>query len=160
MSTVEQTQPKRNKETIRSTTDFLHWSIGESSIYVVQTPRVEVKMKLYCTMCAVLLSSKGAILSIKWTKSGNKRRVSSNMTSHEMILLCSSLQGVKRWIPLCLVVGFATFVALGSPHLRLDTCRSMPQHAAACHSTANFSWGPLVPCWPRLIAACHRMANN
>ena len=40
------------------------------------------------------------------------------MTTHEMILLCSSLQGVRRCIPLCLVLGFATFVAfekLGYP---------------------------------------------
>ena len=35
------------------------------------------------------------------------------MTTHEMILLCSSLQGVKRCIPLCLVLGFVTFVAFG-----------------------------------------------
>ena len=33
------------------------------------------------------------------------------MTTHEMILLCSSLQGVGRCIPLCLVLGFATFAA-------------------------------------------------
>ena len=35
------------------------------------------------------------------------------MTTHAMILLCSSLQGVGTCIPLCLVVGFATFAALG-----------------------------------------------
>ena len=33
------------------------------------------------------------------------------MTTHEMILLCSSLQGVGRCIPLCLLLGFATFSA-------------------------------------------------
>ena len=35
------------------------------------------------------------------------------MINHEMILLCSSLQGVERCIPLCLILGFATFVAFG-----------------------------------------------
>ena len=41
------------------------------------------------------------------------------MTTHEMILLCSSLQGVGRCIPWCLVLGFAAFVAFvkfGYPH--------------------------------------------
>ena len=33
------------------------------------------------------------------------------MTTHKMILLCSSLQGVGRCSPLCLVLGFATFSA-------------------------------------------------
>ena len=36
------------------------------------------------------------------------------MTTHEMILLCSSSQSVKRCIPLCLVLGFATFLASGN----------------------------------------------
>ena len=35
------------------------------------------------------------------------------MTTHEMILLCSSLCGIGRCIPLCLVLGFATFSASG-----------------------------------------------
>ena len=35
------------------------------------------------------------------------------MTTHEMILRCSSLQGVGTCIPLCLVLGFATFAAFG-----------------------------------------------
>ena len=54
-----------------------------------------------------------AIMSIKWRKSGNVRRRSSNMTTHEMILSCSSLQGVRRCIPLCLGLGFATFAVFG-----------------------------------------------
>ena len=33
------------------------------------------------------------------------------MTTHEMILLCPSLQGVKRCIPSCLILCFATFAA-------------------------------------------------
>ena len=61
------------------------------------------------------------------------------MTTHEMILLCSSLQIVGRCIPMCLVLGFATFSASGKfgypPHLQLEACRG----------TANFSLGPLVP---------------
>ena len=61
------------------------------------------------------------------------------MTTHEMLLLCSSLQGVRRCIPLSLVLGFGTFSASG---------RKPPtyglKHAAACRSAANFSWGPLV----------------
>ena len=36
------------------------------------------------------------------------------MTTHEMILLCTSLQGVGRCIPLYLVLGFATFSASGN----------------------------------------------
>ena len=41
----------------------------------------------------------------KMDESGNVMGRSSNMTAHEMILLCSSLQGVGRCIPLCLVLG-------------------------------------------------------
>ena len=33
------------------------------------------------------------------------------MTTHKMIMLCSSLQRVGRCIPLCLVPSFATFSA-------------------------------------------------
>ena len=33
------------------------------------------------------------------------------MTTHEMILLCPFLQCVRTCIPLCLVLGFATFAA-------------------------------------------------
>ena len=40
------------------------------------------------------------------------------MTTHEMILLCSSLPGVGRCIPLCLVLGFCSFWKnLGTPYL-------------------------------------------
>ena len=72
MSAVEPTlegttQPERNTETTRITSDCLQWAIGEG------------------------------------------RR-----TTHEMILLCPSLQAVGRCIPLCLVLGFATFVAFGN----------------------------------------------
>ena len=35
------------------------------------------------------------------------------MTTHEMILLCPSLQGVRACIPLCLILCFATFAAFG-----------------------------------------------
>ena len=65
------------------------------------------------------------------------------MTTHEMMLLCSSLQGVGRCIPLCLVWGFATFVAFGNfgyPHLRLEACRSLPQHN-------KFFLGTVGACW-------------
>ena len=60
------------------------------------------------------------------------------MTTHEMILLCSSLPGVGRCIHLCLVLVFATFVPVGK-------FGYPPPTAAACRSTANFSWGLLVP---------------
>ena len=61
------------------------------------------------------------------------------MTTHEMILLCSSLQGVGTCISFCLVLGFASFAAFGKPPTY------GLKHAAACRSKANFSWGPLVP---------------
>ena len=35
------------------------------------------------------------------------------MTADKMILLCSSLQGVRTCLLLCLVLGFATFAAFG-----------------------------------------------
>ena len=35
------------------------------------------------------------------------------MTAHDMILLCSSLQGVRTCIPLFLVLGLTTFAAVG-----------------------------------------------
>ena len=53
------------------------------------------------------------------------------MTTHEMKLLCSSLQGVGRCIPLCLVLGFATFAAFGKFGCPPPMACSMPQHAAA-----------------------------
>ena len=35
------------------------------------------------------------------------------MSTHEGILLCSSLRSVGRCILLCFILGFATFVAVG-----------------------------------------------
>ena len=52
-------------------------------------------------------------VSMTWTKSRNARRRSSNMTTPEMTLLCSSLQGVGTCVALCSVLGFATFAAFG-----------------------------------------------
>ena len=75
-------------------------------------------------------------LAIMYVKKMDKKRKGevriSNMTAHEMILLCSSLQGVRTCIPLCLNPSFATFAAfgkLGTLHLRLEACRSMSQHS-------------------------------
>ena len=70
MSTVEPiakgtTQPKRNKETTRSTTDCLQWAIAEGVgqyLCCTDTKGASQNGKLYCTLCAVWLSSKGAIL--------------------------------------------------------------------------------------------------
>ena len=56
------------------------------------------------------------------------------MTTHEMILLRSSLLVVGTCILLCLVLRFAPlqlFQNCDTPHLRLESCRSI--------------WGPLVP---------------
>ena len=65
------------------------------------------------------------------------------MTTHEMILLCPSLPGVRRCIPcLCLMSRFATFAAFWK--IGLPPTNGL-KHAAACCSTANFSGGPLVP---------------
>ena len=33
------------------------------------------------------------------------------MTTHEMVLFCPSLQGFRRCMALCFVLGFATFAA-------------------------------------------------
>ena len=70
MSTVEPTaegttQPKRNKETTRSTTNCLQWAIGEGIgqyLCCTDTKGASQNGKLYCNLCAVWLSSKGAIL--------------------------------------------------------------------------------------------------
>ena len=64
------------------------------------------------------------------------------MTTLEMILLCPSLHGVRRCIPLCLMSRFATFAAFWK--VGLPPTHGL-KHAAACRSTANFSGGPLVP---------------
>ena len=56
------------------------------------------------------------------------------MTTHEMILLCSSLQGVGTW-----VCHLCSFWRIGSPPTY------GLNHAAACRSAAHFSWGPVVP---------------
>ena len=70
MSTVEPTaegttQPERNKETTRSITDCLQWAIGEGIgqyLCCTNTQGEGQNGKLCCTLCAVWLSSKGAIL--------------------------------------------------------------------------------------------------
>ena len=70
MSTVEPTeegttQPKRNQETTRSITDCLQWAIGGGIgqyLCFTDTQGEGQNGKLYCTLCAVWLSSKGAIL--------------------------------------------------------------------------------------------------
>ena len=52
------------------------------------------------------------------------------MTTHEMMLPCSSLLGVRTCIRLCWVLGFATvsaFGKLGNPFP--PTAWSMPQHS-------------------------------
>jgi hypothetical protein len=58
------------------------------------------------------------------------------MTTHEMILLCSSFR-VGRCIPLRLVLGFATFVGFGkigaTPTYGL-------KHAAACQIFLGDCW--------------------
>ena len=67
------------------------------------------------------------------------------MTTHEIILLCSSLQGVGRCIPLCLVLGFATVVPFGD----LGTLTYRLKHAAACRSMlqhSKFFWGTVGAC--------------
>ena len=59
------TQPKRNQETTRSTTDCLQWAIGEGIgqyLCCTDTQGEGQNGKLYCIVCAVWLSSKGAIL--------------------------------------------------------------------------------------------------
>ena len=80
-----------------------------------------------------------SIVSIKCTQSGNVRRSSS---THEMILLCSS----------CRVSGdaFLSFLGSGFSHLfsfwKIGLAPTYGlKHATACHSTAKFSRGPLVP---------------
>ena len=46
-----------------------------------------------------------------------------------------------------------------TPHQRLEACRSMPQGAAACRSTAKFSGGPLVPTrLPATVKGAHDMS--
>ena len=68
------------------------------------------------------------------------------MTTHEMILLCPSLQGVRRCILLCLMLRFATFAAfwkIGPPPAnglkRTTAYHSMPQHS-------KFFWGTVGAC--------------
>ena len=54
------------------------------------------------------------------------------MTTHEMILLCSSSQGVRTCIPLCLVLILPPLQPLENlltPHLWREACCSMLQHS-------------------------------
>ena len=69
----------------------------------------------------------------KMDKNRNVTRSRSHMTTHEMIPLCSSLQGVGTCIPFC-VCFWVLLENIVTPHLRL----------AACCSIANFCWGSLV----------------
>ena len=64
------------------------------------------------------------------------------MTTHEMILLCPSLQGVRRCIPFVFDVPFCHLCSLWKIGL---TPTNGLKHAAACRGTANLSGGPLVP---------------
>ena len=50
------------------------------------------------------------------------------MTTYELLLLCSSLQGVRTCILLCLVLRFATFAAFGKLGYPPPAACSMPQH--------------------------------
>ena len=75
--------------------------------------------------------------TVEATRSTIYTKRSSNMTTHEMLLLCSSLKGVGTCIPLCLVLGFGTFVAFGKFGYPSPTAWSMPQHAAARYSTVG-----------------------
>ena len=124
MSTVEPTeegtpQPKRNKETTRSTTDCLQWAIGEGIgqyLCCTDTKGEGQNGKSYCTLCAVWLSSKGAILKDRVLGKTKKQPNGS--------YACQPQVRVR----------FQLLENLGNPHLQLG----------ACCSTANFSWGPLV----------------
>ena len=126
MSTVEPdvegtTQPKRNKETTRSTTDCLQWAIGEDigqKLCCTDTRGEVQNGKLYCTLCAVWLSSKGAILKGHVLGNNKKQPDGSHALCVCFWVLPLLWQIVEIWVP---------------------------PPTAACRSTANFSWGPLVP---------------
>ena len=70
VSTVEPTQagatqPKRNKETTRSTANCLQWAIGEHIGQYLRSTDSQGESqngKLHCVLCAVWMSKKGAIL--------------------------------------------------------------------------------------------------
>ena len=124
MSTVEPTeegttQPKRNKETTRSTTNCLQWAIGGGPgqyLCCTDTQGGDQNGKLYCILCAVWLSSKGAILKDQ-VLGKNKKQLDGFYARQPQV-------GVR----------FQLLENLGTPLLRLE----------ACCSTADFSWGPLV----------------
>ena len=65
MSNAEDSEPKRNKETTRSTSDCLQWAISEGiseHLRLTDAQNQENVGKLYCILCAIWLSTKGAIL--------------------------------------------------------------------------------------------------
>ena len=116
------TQPKRNKETTTSTTDCLQLAIGEGIrqyLCCTDTQGEGQNGKLYCTLCAVWLSSKGAILK-DHVLGKNKKQPNGSYARQPQVR-----------------VRFQLLENLGTPHLRLEACRSVPQHS-------KFSWGLLV----------------
>ena len=119
MSTVEPTeegkpQPKRNnnQEYCRLFADCLQWAIEKASgsTYVVQTPRVKVKMENWVV---------GFVQRVKDHVSGkNKKQPDGSYARQPQVRLSFQLL----------------------ENLGILTCGL--KHAAACYSTANFSWGP------------------
>ena len=78
----------------------------------------------------------------------DRSRNDSDVSIFEMILMCPSLQGVRRCIPLCLMSCFITFAAFwkfGLPPTNglkhAAACRGTPQHAVAQQTSGV----PLVP---------------
>ena len=65
------------------------------------------------------------------------------MTTHEMILLWSSLQGVRTCLFLCLVMGFATFAAFGKLGYPPPAARTVPQHSKFFLGAVGAWTGPL-----------------
>ena len=69
------------------------------------------------------------------------------MTTHETVLLCSSLQVVGRCISLCwfwVLPPFQRLANLVTPHLQLEACRSMPHHSkfflGSVGASSNCAW--------------------
>ena len=105
-----------------STIDCLQWATGEGIgqyLCCTDTQGEGQNGKLYCTLCAVWLSSKGAILKDHvWVKTRN----------HYIVPMPGSLR---------LRLGFSFWKIWVPPTYSL-------KHAAACCCMANFSWGLLV----------------
>ena len=115
---------KRNKEASRSTSDCLQWAVDEGigeHFRLTDASGEGWPGKIYC----------------------NLRVTTSPLQTIWMVKVINSAQ---QCCACCLFFCEFNFPQMRRyPHVQVEACRNMPQHAVACRSTRNFYKGPHMP---------------